>query len=134
MDPIEVAQAFVQAINAKDVDRMSDLMTEDHLFIDGDGSEHAGKDRMTKGWKEHFELIPDLNIAISEYFVENNTVVLLGWSSGTIAQAGELKPENSWRVPSAWRVVVREGKVAVWQLYANQHVLHEIYSRITADS
>ncbi|KPJ87543.1 MAG: hypothetical protein AMS18_14480 [Gemmatimonas sp. SG8_17] len=130
MTPIEVAMAFVEAINSKDVEQLANLMTANHKFIDGDGSEHGEKDQMEAGWKEHFELIPDLTLSISDYFEENDTAVLLGWSSGTIIQNGELKPENSWRVPSAWRVVVESGKVAVWQLYANQCVLHEIYNRI----
>jgi len=130
MKPSAVAMAFVEAINSKDVERLADLMTATHKFVDGDGSEHVGKDQMKAGWKKHLELIPDLTLSISEHFEENDTVVLLGWSSGTIIQHGELKSENSWRVPSAWRVVVESGKVAVWQLYANQCALHEIYDRI----
>jgi len=130
MRPIEVAMAFVEAINSKDVDRMASLMTNDHKFIDGDGSEHSGKDRMTTGWRKHLELIPNLTLSISQHFEENETVVLLGWSSGTIVQNGELKQENSWRVPCAWRVLVESEKVAIWQLYANQCALHEIYDRI----
>ena len=130
MTPTEVAMSFVDAINSKDVERLANLMTEDHKFIDGDGSEHDGKGPMKVGWKEHFELIPDLTISITEHFEENNTVVLLGYSTGTIIQDGELKPENSWRVPCAWRVIVESEKVAIWQLYANQFVLHEIYDRI----
>ena len=130
MTPYETAMAFVDAINSKDVDRLVDLMTDDYKFINGDGSEHQGKEHMKAGWKEHLEIIPDLTLSISEHFEENYIVVLLGWSSGTIIQNGELKTENSWRVPSAWRVVVGSGKVAVWQLYANQCALHEIYDRI----
>ncbi len=130
MTSTEVAMAFVDAINSKDVERLVDLMTADHKFIDGDGSEHDGKDQMQAGWREHLKLIPDLTLSISEHFEEADTVVLLGWSSGTIIQDGELRNENSWRVPCAWRVLVKSNKVAVWQLYANQCALHKIYDRI----
>lgn len=130
MTTLEVANAFVEAINSKDVDRMTNLMTINHKFIDGDGSEHSGRDQMSSGWRTHFELIPDLMISVSEHFEENDTVVFLGWTSGTIIENGVLKPENAWRVPAAWRVVVESDKVAVWQLYANQCQLHEIYERI----
>ena len=130
MTTIEVAMAFVDAINSKNLERIASLMTNDHTFIDGDGSEYRGKEQMAAGWKEHLELIPDLTLYIDRHFEENETVVLLGWSSGTIVQDGELKSENSWRVPCAWRVVVESGKVAIWQLYANQCALHEIYDRI----
>jgi hypothetical protein len=47
-------------------------------------------------------------------------------------QDGELKPHNHWSIPAAWRVVVDSDLVAVWQLYANQHVMHEILERIRA--
>lgn len=130
MTPLEIAMAFVEAINSKDVDRLAELMTAGHKFIDGDGSEHNGRAQMKAGWKEHFELIPDLTLSIIEHYENKDTVVLLGWSNGTIIQNGELKPENSWRVPSAWRVVVESGRVAVWQLYANQCASHEIYDRM----
>lgn len=130
MTSFEVAMAFVEAINSKDVDRLAELMTPDHKFIDGDGSEHTGRDRMKAGWKEHLELIPDLTLSITEHYEDRDIVILLGWSNGTIIQNGELKPENSWRVPATWRVVVESGRIAVWQLYANQCALHEIYDRI----
>ena len=130
MTPTEVALAFVAAINSKDMKELADLMTVGHTFIDGDGSKHEGREQMEAGWKEHLELIPDLTLSISEHFEDNATVVLLGWSSGTIVQDGELRPENAWRVPCAWRVVVESGRVAVWQLYANQCALHEIYDRL----
>jgi ketosteroid isomerase-like protein len=130
MTPTDTALAFVDAINSKDIDRLADLMTDDHKFIDGDGSEYVGKDRMRIGWKEHLELIPDLTLSISMQFEEKDTVVLVGRSKGTITQKGELKRENSWQVPSAWRVLIKSEKVSEWQLYANQCALHEIYDRI----
>ena len=133
MKPVEVALAFVAAINAKDVERLAELMTTDHTFIDGDGSEHLGRDPMQAGWREHLELIPDLTLFVSDTYEREDTVVLLGWSSGTIAQAGQLKAENAWHVPCAWRGVVSSERVAVWQLYANQCALHEIYDRIKAE-
>ena len=34
MTPTEIAIAFVDAINAKDVERLADLMTDDHKFIE----------------------------------------------------------------------------------------------------
>lgn len=130
MTPTETALAFVSAINAKDIARLAELMTEEHKFIDGDGSEHVGKDGMKVGWKEHFKLIPDLTLSVSIQFEEKDTVILVGKSEGTIIDNGILKKENSWQVPSAWRVVIKSEKVSEWQLYANQCAMHEIYDRI----
>ena len=133
MTPTEVALAFVDAINKKDIEQLSGLMSENHKFIDGDGTEHSSKEQMTEGWKEHLTLIPDLFLSISMRFQEGNIVVLIGSSKGTLVQNGELKTENSWEVPCAWRVLVESDKVVEWQLYANQCALHEIYDRINTD-
>ncbi len=132
ISPLQVAEAFVAAINSGEPKRMAALMTPEHTFIDADGSEHAGKDHMTTGWQEYFDMVPDFRIEVSDRFEDKDTVVLLGRASGTFVQDGELKPENQWRVPAAWRVVVDADLVAVWQLYANQHMMNEIWDRIRA--
>ncbi len=130
MTPLEVADAFVAAINSGEVNRMAGLMTPAHMFVDADGSEHVGRDNMSFGWKGYFDLVPDFQIEVSDRFESKDTVILLGRASGTFVQNGELKLENRWNVPAAWRVVVESDQVAVWQLYANQHEMHRILERI----
>ena len=130
MSPLTITKKFVDAINSNDANKMAELMTENHTFIDADGSEHSRRENMRKGWKEHFKLIPDLNIKILEHFEKGNTVMLYGIAKGTIMDKGELKVENHWQVPAAWRVVVENGKVAIWQLFASQEEMIKIYERI----
>ena len=130
MTPVEVADAFVAAINSGEVNRMAGLMTPEHMFVDSDGSQHVGRDQMKSGWQGYFDLAPDFKIEVFDRFADQGTVVLLGRASGTFVQDGELKPDNHWSVPAAWRVVVESDLVAVWQLYANQHEMHEILNRI----
>ncbi len=130
MTPLEVAEAFVGAINAGDVARMTSLMAPGHTFFDADGSAHAGKDAMSAGWKRYFEMVPDFRIEISDRFHRGNIVIMLGRAAGTFVKGGELRAENSWSVPAAWRVIVEAERVAVWQLFANQHEMHEILKRI----
>ena len=76
MDPVETALAFVKAINSKSISGMYDLMTADHTFIDADGAEVCGNDRMCEGWKDYFTLVPDFNIDVAETFVRDNTVMM----------------------------------------------------------
>ena len=130
MTPLEVVDSFVAAINSGEVDQMFGLMTPEHMFVDADGSEHVGRDDMRLGWREYFKLVPDFRIEVFHRFEAADTVVLLGRASGTFVENGELKPENHWIVPAAWRVVVDSDLVAIWQLYANQHRMHEIIERI----
>jgi uncharacterized protein (TIGR02246 family) len=133
MTPLEVVEEFVAAINAGDAERLASLMTSDHVFVDADGSEHGDREKMGPGWREYFEMVPDFRIDVADRFSRRNIVVLTGAASGTFLQEGELRPENHWSVPAAWRVVVESELVAVWQLYANQHLMHQILERIRAD-
>ncbi len=130
MDPVSVARAFVEAINAGSVVRLAALMTEDHVFVDSDGTENRGKSRMAPGWGDYFAMVPDYKINVRETFAAGGTVMLSGEAEGTFVQGGLLKPENHWRVPAAWRAVVRDGKVAVWQVYVNPEPMADILKRI----
>jgi hypothetical protein len=96
MTPLEVAEAFVAAINSGEVHRLVCLMTPDHMVVDADGSEHVGRERMNEGWRRYFDLVPDFQIKVLDRFVVKQTVVLLGQAEGTFVQNGELKPENHW--------------------------------------
>jgi uncharacterized protein (TIGR02246 family) len=127
---MEAADAFVSAINAGDAAGLARLMTPSHVFVDADGSQHVGRDHMEPGWRHYFDKVPDFRIEVSERFEADETVVLLGRASGTFVEDGELKPDNHWVVPAAWRVTIESGLVAVWQLYANQHLMNQILERI----
>jgi ketosteroid isomerase-like protein len=130
---VEAAQAFVEAVNMRSVDRLAELIAEDHVFIDSDGAECQGKSRMISGWADYFAMVPDYKITVRETLAEGGTVLMAGEAEGTFAHDGALKPENHWKVPAAWRVIVKNGKVAVWQLYANPESMVSILRRIKGD-
>jgi ketosteroid isomerase-like protein len=130
MTPEEVVFAFVEAINSRRVDRISELMTHDHVFIESDGEEVAGRERMRDAWAAYFKMVPDYRIQVTETLTRDNTVVLLGTATGTISHEGNLDLENRWSVPAAWRVVVEGEGVAVWQLYVDLDPVRQILERL----
>jgi ketosteroid isomerase-like protein len=130
MRSVDVAMAFVEAINAGSADKLARLMTEDHRFVDSDGAEYEGRPNMTPGWADYFALVPDYRIIVKETLGSGRTVMLAGEAEGTFVQNGSLKPENHWRVPAAWRAVIRGGKVAVWQVYVNPEPMTRILQRL----
>jgi ketosteroid isomerase-like protein len=134
MTPEEVARAFVDAINSGSVETLSELMTPNHVFIDSDGSEIAGQDSMREGWANYLAMVPDYKIAVERTLVRGDIVVFLGIASGTFVQEGTLKPENHWTVPAAWRAVVENDKIAVWQLYVNPEPMRQIMERMSDKS
>lgn len=128
--PIEVALAFVKAVNAASVAKLAGLMTEDHEFVDSDGGVTRGRASMTAGWEGYFAMVPDYRIAVQDAFGRGGTVALTGEAEGTFVQGGSLKRENHWKVPAAWRAVIKGGQVAVWQVYVNPEPMSEILKRI----
>jgi ketosteroid isomerase-like protein len=127
----EVAMNFIDAINRHNVDDLYDLMTEDHLFIDGMGDTDQGRDNMKTGWMGYFTMVPDFLIEVSETIVADNTVALFGMASGTYTSDGTIKPENYWKTPAAWHAVVSSEKVKEWQVFADNEPIRQIMRRET---
>jgi len=114
----EIAISFVNAINARDPDALGDLMTGDHIFIDAQGNKVAGRETMMAGWRGYFEWFPDYQIEITRIFENGQELGLFGYAGGSFKGDAE----RSWRLPAAWRVVVQDGRVAVWQVYADTKI------------
>lgn len=119
MTSVEVALRFVARINAKDVEGMVVLMTDDHRFVDSLGSAIVGRDRTRRGWEAYFHMVPDYGVEVQETFATGAVVVLVGRARGTYSPDGTLRVQNAWEMPAAWRAVVRGNRVAEWQVYAD---------------
>jgi ketosteroid isomerase-like protein len=127
MAPLKVAEQFVTAINAHDVERLALLMTSDHRFIDSLGAVVEGRDAMREGWKFYFGMVPDYDLDINCSFVAEDggaEVVLVGVARGSYCANGSKRPD-SWSTPVALRAVVHDGQVAEWQVYADNEPIRE---------
>jgi ketosteroid isomerase-like protein len=108
---------FIQFINKHDVNRMTDLMTENHKFKDAIGVVVSGRERLKTGWLDYFKWFPDYKIEVKEIFSHGNTFVVIGFASGTFA--GKRTNQSHWRLPAAWRVVVLQGQIKEWNVYCD---------------
>ena len=79
-DPIEIVNRFNDCINNQDIDGLSSLMSEDHVFIDRDGSIHGPKTSMVEGWKGFFKMFPEYQNTFEKIKVYNGRVVVLGFA------------------------------------------------------
>ena len=128
MTPQEVAQQFVIAINAHDVECLATLMTSDHRFIDSRDTAVEGRDSVREGWKFYFSMVPDYHLDISRSFVAEDgkgEVMLVGVASGSYWSNGIKRPDSSWSTPFALRALVRDGQIAEWQVYADNEPIRE---------
>jgi ketosteroid isomerase-like protein len=126
MTPTEVALEFVKRINERDVTKLCELMTEDHLFIDSAGERFEGREVMRNGWNSYYQWFPDYAITVTDILAEGEVVGLFGSTSGTFAVEGELHAQNHWAGPAAWKVVIRGKHVAEWWVYADNEPVRKI--------
>jgi ketosteroid isomerase-like protein len=124
-----VIRFFIEKINDHDVEAMADLMDADHLFVDSLGHSFQGREMLRQGWTGYFTSFPDYRISYHDVFEQGDTVAIFGNAKGTLAVSGELLDTNSFQIPAAWKAVVKDGLVAEWHVYADNHPVAAIMER-----
>lgn len=119
MNSTEVFNRWLAAINSHDVDALTALMSPDHVFVDSLGNRVNGARSMEAGWRSYFAACPDYWIRVGHVMAEGDTILAAGEAGGTID--GE-----SWRIPAAWKAVVRNDNVVEWQVFADNKPVYEI--------
>jgi len=125
-EPLEIAMDFIKRINAGNVDAICELMTDEHIFQDALGERFIGREKMRQGWRAYFKTIAQYQIRADEFFQTDERLAIFGSASGIYAGNGAASPDNFWEVPAAWRVVIRDGLVAEWRVYADNQPLRKL--------
>jgi len=113
---------WIAAINRQDLAALAALMAADFVFVDALGNRVEGAKSMESGWRAYFAMCPDYWIRADHVMAEGDMTLLAGEAGGTID--GE-----SWRTPAAWKVVIRDGRVAEWRVFADNKPVYEILGR-----
>jgi limonene-1,2-epoxide hydrolase len=124
-----IVMEFIRAINEADVDKIYALMTDDHVFVDSQNNKVVGKDSMKQAWVDFYKLFPDYRLEVNEVITKNEVVMVNGFASGTYKNLRHEDKDNSWIVPAAWKAVVTNGKIELWQIFADMSKAYEIVRR-----
>jgi ketosteroid isomerase-like protein len=124
----QIVQNFASAINEHNVDKICSLMTDDHTFIDSQGNVALGKEQMRAGWIGYFQMFPDYKIEITEIFVNGDTVAAFGFAGGTFQGLND-KKDNYWHLPASWKAITKDGKIQLWQVYADSKIPFDIINK-----
>ena len=119
MNPVDTVLRFLDRINERDADRLAELMTEDHAFIDSLGQTIRGREKMRAGWRGYYAMSPDYWVSHEEIFQNGKQVAVFGAAGGTIAG-------TKWRTPAAWLAVVQDDLVKEWRVYADNKPVYDI--------
>ncbi len=120
--PAKIFQRWLAAINAHDVNALAALMTADHLFVDSLGNQVQGAESVQAGWRGYFALCPDYWVRADQEMTEGETMLAAGEAGGTI-------DGQAWRTPAAWKVVIHDGKVAEWRVFADNKPVYDILAK-----
>jgi ketosteroid isomerase-like protein len=125
----EILLQFIAAINKHDLNALSNLMADEHLFIDAHNNEVKGRDKMLAGWKFYFDWFPDYTIDVENILNNESGFALFGFAEGTYHNLKAEGDKAHWRLPAAWKATVHNNKVSLWQVYADTMIPFEIINR-----
>jgi predicted SnoaL-like aldol condensation-catalyzing enzyme len=116
---ISIALRFNEMINSRNLTGLSDLMTEDHTFIDISNRVHEGRDSMIVGWAEFFRQYPDYRNNFTRVTTSGKTVIMVGFSECSF------DPLDG---PSIWTAEIRDDLVAEWRVYEDNQDVRRLLS------
>jgi uncharacterized protein (TIGR02246 family) len=131
MSAVETVLRFLDCVNQRDANKLAELMTEDHVFIDSLGKSVRGREKMRAGWKGYYTLCPNYWVSHEQILQSGDFVAVFGSAGGTIAAEGTLTKENEWRTPVAWLAVVENDLVKEWRVYADNKPVYDIMAKQT---
>jgi hypothetical protein len=70
-------------------------------------------------------LFPDYKVEITELFFNGNTAAVFGFAGGTFQGLSD-KKENYWYLPASWKAITKDGKIHLWQVYADSKIPYDI--------
>jgi len=122
-DAKAVVVAYIEAINAHDVDRIVALSAPNHEFVDAFGGV-VPAETLAAAWSGYFQFMPRYGIEIEEIACAGDTVSVFGQAWGSLEEATD--SAKSWRRPAAWRARVSGGLVELWQVYVDTKVVFDL--------
>lgn len=133
LHPVEVVLQFVECINRQDHAQLVSMLSDDHTYIDLAGEVQRGKALVRRHWAEYFDQCRRYLIHVSEVYLVEDEVVLVGRTTG--AQADEPR-HMEIRKRLIWVARVRGQYVAEWTQYEDtpenrQFVGADLESRYT---
>lgn len=104
-----IVERFVAALNAHDADTLEDLLTEDFTYIDSWREGVTGRDRVMAALRSLLTVDPDFGIEVDR----------MDWREPHVLMTGRVNSRQFGPNRRAvWQVTVREGRVAVYQAWA----------------
>jgi ketosteroid isomerase-like protein len=104
-----IALQFRDRINGRDIERLTGLMTEDHVLINMENDRTEGIDNLYIEWKMFFMFFSDYRSVVERVVVKGSKVIMQGYSVCSDDRFNNLH--------AIWVAEVRDNKISLWHIY-----------------
>jgi ketosteroid isomerase-like protein len=111
--PVAATVSFIDCINRGDLAGLEALMTEDHRLLVLDEPPLIGRAANVEAWHGYFTAFPNYVIYPSHITARDNTVALLGVTTGS--HLGLLDAEEM-KLTVIWVAECVDGRVSSWRI------------------
>lgn len=119
-EQVRTALRLVNEINRHDVAAIGVLLARDHLLVEAGGREVRGPEKAQEAWSACFDRYSEYRIVIEDTLEAGPVVGMMGSVSGTTRPPeGSAEGAHRWKMPAAWKLVVRDGRVERFQIFAD---------------
>lgn len=102
-------ERFVAALNAHDIDTLESLLTVDFTYIDSWREGVTGRDRVIAALRSLILIDPEFGMEVDR----------MDWREPHMLMTGRVNSRQfGWGRRAVWQVLVRDGKVAEYQAWA----------------
>ncbi len=122
--PVQITLDFIDAINRNDLDKVTGIMTEDHLFIDLDKEEIYDHKTLVRWWQFYFSHWPEYRICVSELYQHENKVIVIGRTCGSHV---EIPVSREYRDTLLWYSEVVDNQIKNWHLHYDTYEARESF-------
>jgi hypothetical protein len=81
---------------------------------------------MIEAWRGYFAIVPDYQVCVERLLEKGEDVALFGKAAGTHAPGSILDPKNRWEIPAAWLAEVRQERISVWRVFADNFPMRRL--------
>jgi len=124
-DVLNTVISYVEKINEHDIEGLTEIMSDDHVFVDSLGMVVKGKKEMVNAWKMFLNWFPDYRINIRNTVLTDDTVGIFGTATGTF-DTEDAGNHDKFKIPAAWRAKVKDKLVTEWQAIADNEIVRDI--------
>ena len=104
----DIVDRFNLCITENDVDGISRLITDNHVFTDSAGTTISGKQAVLAAWNGFFAAFPGYRNAFKHYAERGDSIAIAGRSFSSDPRLDG---------PALWRAVLTDGKLSAWEVH-----------------